>query len=285
MKQVLLIAMMSALGASALMAQGRQEGRQGTAQSEQKTVITITEMSNVQAETDYLIKLKDSGLDDKFKVRLTHSDDFTKDLVSGWHAFEVEYNVAPVDPKTGDPVLMLDEVEITFALLYDGTHSKYFSSRMAAFQRERNKDKPVRVVGMERPDAIYSLVSETITYTTITSGRKHYAMAMVSPGAAAAYGLPIAFSVQIKVNGVQQGQIKTYAKWGNTLKGVLDPTANNKEGTLEELLGTPKQPKPWWENIENRSKKVVRRVGVLRDISQTPFCLKGVKYFDQPKLK
>ena len=91
----------------------------------------------------------------------------------------------------------------------------------------------------------------------------------------AVYGDPILFSVQIKVNGVQQGEIKT----------ELSAGAKIDDKDLKGLVVENGKPSAWWERIENLTQSVVKREGILRDRSATPFVMAGDAFYDQVKTK
>jgi hypothetical protein len=98
----------------------------------------------------------------------------------------------------------------------------------------------------------------------------------VPQNAVVLYGKPIVFSVQIKVDGVQQGEIETQFLGGKKIEG--------KE-IASLLVGAKKEKIAWWETIQTKSKTVQKVDNVLRDRSQTPFALVGDMYYDQVKSK
>ena len=120
------------------------------------------------------------------------------------------------------------------------------------------------------------LLTETVTYTSITPNREHYAAVVVPPSSVAVYGKPMVFSVQIKVDGIQQGEIFTQAVGGAKIDG--------KE--IASLLVGPKKEKvAWWESIQNKAPSVTKVEGILRDRSNSPFVMVGDMYYDQVKSK
>ncbi len=235
------------------------------------SMLRIRDITGVGGDSDYTVAAPQ--VEEKWKKKINHSSSYAKDSVKGWHFFEVAYQVREAD-ATGKPIFVLPEVEITYALLYDMHRSKRAS---AVATRAK---KAGGAVGWDNPKQLYSLFTETFTYTSITPGRDHYAAVCVPPSAIAVYGEPILFSVQIKVNGIQQGEIETQAVGGATLDGKkLEPLlfAKGADGKAH--------PVAWWEQIENASNTVVKRDGILRDRSATPFALAGDMYYDQVKAR
>lgn len=265
MKKIITLAMV-AMCATSVMAQRAKKGAKG-ARIPEGQVLAIKEISGVGGDSDYLVEAPQ--LDEKFKVKINHRGDYRKDSVKGWHFFEVAYDVgATGSDASGDkkPILVLPEVDITFALLYDIKKSKLASSVANAAKKAGG------AIGWENAKQEYSLFTRTITYTSITPKREHYAAICVPPSAVAAYGDPIAFSVQISVDGVPQGDIET---------SIQDTKVGTK--SLKELVTDKGKPCAWWESIENKTDAVVRREGIIRDRSETPFVMVGDLYFDQVK--
>lgn len=265
----------AALCAGGTMAQQRaaRGARGGEAKPDQ--VIRISEISGVGGDSDYLAQPPQT--DAKWKLKVNHKDTYRKDQAKGWHYFEVAYQVANIGTDASGakkPVLALPEVEITYALLYDMTKSKVAASVA------RNAQKAGGAIGWDNPRQLYTLLTETVTYTTVTPGREHYAAVCVPPSFVAVYGDPIVFSVQIKVNGEQQGEIATEAVGGAKVGG------NDIAGILKEKGPDGKaRNAAWWERIQNLTEAVTKQEGILRDRSSTPFALAGDAFYDQVKTK
>lgn len=264
-----------ALCAGSTMAQRAARGAARGGEAKPDQVIRISEISGVGGDSDYLAEAPQT--DAKWKLKVNHKDTFRKDSAKGWHYFEVAYQVANIGTDGSGakkPVLALPEVEITYALLYDMTKSKLAASVA------RNAQKAGGAIGWDNPKQLYTLLTETVTYTTVTPGREHYAAVCVPPSFVAVYGAPIAFSVQIKVNGEQQGEIATQAVGGakvggNELAAILKGKgADGKEHNLA-----------WWERIQNLTDAVTKQEGILRDRSLTPFVMAGEQFYDQVKTK
>ncbi len=238
-------------------------------------MIRIKEITGMGGDSDYTTPAPQ--IDAKWKKRINHTDNYAKDDAKGWHYFEVAYlvnNIGTDGSGAKKPVLAIPEVEITYALLYNMTKSKLAASVA------RNAQKAGGAIGWENPRQLYSLFTETITYTSITPGREHYAAVCVPPSAVAIYGDPMVFSVQIKVNGVQQGEIATEVAGGAAVDG------KDIRAILQEKGADGKaHMAAWWERIENLSESVVTREGILRDRSMTPFVMAGDQYYDQVKAK
>ena len=246
-------------------------GRDGARPKAEASMLRIREITGVGGNSDYTVVAPQ--VEEKWKKKINHSSSYAKDSVKGWHFFEVAYQVRDAD-ASGKPIFVLPEVEITYALLYDMHRSKRVAGVMTRAKKAGG------AVGLDNPKQLYSLFTETFTYTSITPGRDHYAAVCVPPSAIAVYGEPLLFSVQIKVNGVQQGDIETQAVGGAAIDG--------KE--LEKILVAKgsdgkAHPTAWWEQIENLSNAVVKRDGILRDRSATPFALAGDMYYDQVKAR
>lgn len=270
MKAWMLMAVTLVCAGGAYAQQGRSS-RGGAAQPNQ--VIRIREISGVGGDSDYTTAAPQ--IDAKWKKKINHTDNYQKDDAKGWHYFEVAYQVANIGTDAAGkkkPILAIPEVEITYALLYDMKQSK----KAASVARQANQAGGA--IGWENPKQLYSLLTETITYTSITPGREHYAAVCVPPSAVAIYGDPMVFSVQIKVDGVQQGEIVTQAAGNAAVDG-------KKLDSILEERGPDGKPTAaaWWERIENLSESVVRREGILRDRSMTPFVMAGDQYYDQVK--
>lgn len=256
---------MVVLCATCAMAQRKSKG----ATMKEGQVIAIKEISGVGGDSDYTVTPPQSN--EKFKKKVNHTNDYSDDGVKGWHYFEVAYEVGSTGlDETGakKPILVIPEVEVTYALLYDMSKSKLATS----VKGQANKAKGA--IGWDNPKEMYSLFTTTITYTTITPKREHYAAVCLPPSVVAVYGEPIAYSVQIKVDGVQQGDIETVFRGDAKVAGKsLKDIAYDKDG-----------PSAWWERIENLTDAVVKRDGILRDRSATPFALAGDRYYDQVKM-
>ena len=252
-------------------AQGRSSRGASSAQPNQ--MIRIREITGVGGDSDYTTPAPQ--VDAKWKKKINHTDNYAKDDVKGWHYFEVAYQVANIGTDSAGkkkPILAIPEVEITYALLYDMKQSK----KAATVARQANQAGGA--IGWENPKQLYSLFTETITYTSITPGREHYAAVCVPPAAASIYGDPMVFSVQIKIDGVQQGDIMTEMVGGAAVDG-------KKLADIMQERGPDGKPRmaAWWERIENLSESVVRREGILRDRSMTPFVMAGDQFYDQVK--
>ncbi len=266
MKKIIMFAMV-VLCATGVMAQ-RAKKSSKSAEIPEGQVIKIKEISGVGGDSDYLAE--PPQINEKGKVKINHTDDYKKDNVKGWHFFEVAYNVGAVGTDASGkkkPILVIPEVEVTFAVLYDMKKSKLASSVA------NNAKKAGGAIGWENAKQEFSLFTKTITYTSITPKREHYAAVCVPPSAIAAYGDPVAFSVQISVDGVPQGDVET-------------SFSDTKVGTkmLKDLVTEKGKNCAWWESIENKTESVVRREGILRDRSMTPFVMAGDRYYDQVKM-
>ncbi len=270
-----MMVLLAALCAGTVMAQSRNgKQKQGKSKNnEAGQFISIKEISSVGGESDYAVEAPTTD-DNWKKVKINHVDSYKKEGAKGWHFFEVAYEVDKVgiDPekKKTLPLFVLPEVEITYALLYDMTESKHTSSVKS------QANKAGGAIGWDKPDQTNILFSETVVYSQVTPGRVHYAAVCVPPNAVVLYGKPIVFSVQIKVDGVQQGEIETQFLGGKKIEG--------KEIT-SLLVGAKKEKIAWWETIQTKSKTVQKVDNVLRDRSQTPFALVGDMYYDQVKAK
>lgn len=270
-----MMVLLVALCASTVMAQSkkRNKGDSGGAgvKSEPGQMLVIKEITALGGDSDYLAT--PPSVDEKWKLKINHSDSYVKDGVKGWHYFEVAYDVAKIgtdDSGKKLPILVIPEVEVTFAVLYDMKHSKH----AGAVKGQANKAGGA--IGWESPNKTNILLTETVTYTSITPGRKHYAAVCVPPSSVAVYGKPVMFSVQIKVDGVEQGEIHTQVVGG----------AKVGEKEVEKLAMSPKKEKiAWWESIQNASQTVEKVEGILRDRSKTPFVMAGDMYYDQVKNK
>lgn len=258
----------------ALCADGALAQRRGASgKSAPDQMIRIREISGVGGDSDYTTPAPQA--DAKWKKRINHTDSYTKDDVKGWHYFEVAYQVANIGTDSAGakkPILAIPEVEITYALLYDMTKSK----RAATVARQAKQAGGA--IGWDNPRQLYSLFTETITYTSITPGREHYAAVCVPPASVSIYGEPMVFSVQIKVNGIQQGEIMTELAGGAKIDGK-----DLQSIMVEKGADGKAHMAAWWERIENLSDSVVRRDGILRDRSMTPFVMAGDQYYDQVK--
>ena len=268
--KIWMLAAMAALVAGGAMAQGGR-GDATNWNTKPNQMLIIKEITGMGGDSDYTVIAPQVA--EKFKKKINHSDDDSKDDAKGWHYLEVAYVVK--DFSTGDsgrqkiPILAIPEVEVTYAVLYDMTKSKNAASVVS-----KAKDAGA-AIGWDNPKQIYVLMTDTVTYTSITPGREHYAAVCVPPSAVAIYGNPVLFSAQISVNGVQQGPIATTVA-GGLPKGLLNLT---RLGNTKELL-------PWWENVESAGNGTVLKVeGILRDRSMTPFVMAGDRYYDQVKAK
>ncbi len=261
------------LCATSVMAQGRgRRGSKGGASAEKKTdqVIQITEITGVSGDSDYLAEVPQEV--EKWKLKINHKDTFKKNGVKGWHYFEVAYQVANAGTDSAGkkkPILALPEVEVTYAVLYDMMKSKHAQSVY------KNAQKAGGAIGWDDPKTKYVMLTDTVTYLDITPGREHYAAVCVPPSFVAMAGEPILFSVQIKVDGVQQGEIKTELQGGAKIDGKEIAGLAKAEGDAAV----------WWERIQNLTDAVQKRDGILRDRSQTPFVMAGDNYYDQVKAK
>jgi hypothetical protein len=233
-------------------------------------VIAIKEITGVNGDSDYTTPAPQ--ISEKWKKKINHVDNYKKDNVDGWHFFEVAYEVGSTGQDSAGlkkPILVIPEVEITYALLYDMSRSKLASNVKGQAKNAKG------AIGWENPKEMYSLFTTTVTYTTITPKREHYAAVCLPPSVVAVYGEPIAFSVQIKVDGVQQGKIETQFRGDANVAGK----------SLKDIAYDKNGPSAWWERIENLTNAVVKRDGILRDRSATPFALVGDMYYDQVKME
>lgn len=259
----------TALCAGVTFAQSRGKDDEGGS-SKPNQVLKINEITPLGGESDYLTIAPQLAA--KWKLKLNHKDSFKKMGVDGWHYFEVSYQVPKVGTDSAGkkvPILAIPEVEITYALLYDMSKSKHF----AAVRGMAKKAKTTEAVGAEDLRQQYALFTETVTYTTVFPGRECYAAVCMPPSAVGVYGEPMIFSVQINVNGTQQGEIKTVAAAG----------AKIGDKALDSLLVVDRKPAAWWERVQNLSEAVFKVEGVLRDRSATPFALAGDDFYDQVK--
>lgn len=261
------------LCASTVMAQGRRNAKGASAgagaKAEPGQMLEIKEITGVAGDSDYLAPAPST--DEKWKLKINHSDSYVKDGAKGWHYFEVAYEVAKIGTDAAGkklPILTIPEVEVTFAVLYDMKQSKL------AGTVKQMADKAGGAIGWEKPSQLNTLLTETVTYTSITPGRKHYAAVCVPPSSVAVYGKPVVFSVQIKVDGVQQGEIFTEAVKGAKVEG---------KDIAGLLVDGKKQNAAWWESIQNKADSVTKVEGILRDRSKTPFVMVGDMYYDQVK--
>ena len=268
-----MMVLLVALCASSVMAQGRNKkgGNAGGGKSEPGQMLEIKEITTLGGDSDYLAVAPTT--EEKWKMKINHSGSYVKEGVKGWHYFEVAYKVDQIGTDAAGkkmPILVIPEVEITYAVLYDMTQSKL------AGMVKKNADKAGGAIGWESPKQLNVLLTETVTYTSITPGREHYAAVVVPPSSVAVYGKPMVFSVQIKVDGIQQGEIFTQAVGGAKVDG--------KE--IASLLVGPKKEKvAWWESIQNKAPSVTKVEGILRDRSNSPFIMVGDMYYDQVKSK
>lgn len=270
-----MMVLLVALCASTVMAQGRRNRNAaagGAEKSEPGQMLEIKEITALGGDSDYLAVAPTT--DEKWKLKINHSDSYKKDGVNGWHFFEVAYDVARIGTDASGkrlPILVVPEVEVTFAVLYDMKQSKLAATTKA------NADKAGGAIGWEKPSQLNTLLTETITYTSITPGRKHYAAVCVPPSSVAVYGKPVIFSVQIKVDGIQQGEIYTEAVKGAKIEGKdIASLLIAKEGGKTTKAA-------WWESIQNKAQTVTKVDGILRDRSMTPFVMVGDMYYDQVK--
>lgn len=265
-----------ALCATSVMAQsrgGKKSAKGGVAAATGKTepnqMLIIKEVTPLGGDGDYELRAPSAAKTEKWKLKINHSDSYEKDDAKGWHYFEVAYRVNKAGTDESGkklPIVAIPEVEITYAILYDMSASKLVMGQ------KQNAKKAGGAIGWEDPETLYPLLTETLTYTSITP-REHYAAVCVPPSSVAVYGKPIAFSVQIKVDGVQQGEIYTALASGAAVEGK----------TLDKLVSDGKHNVAWWEIIRNKSEKVFPVRGILRDRSQTPFIMYGDLYYDQVK--
>ncbi|MEG1480163.1 MAG: hypothetical protein RSD41_04075 [Kiritimatiellia bacterium] len=276
-----MIFLMAALVSSGVMAQRGSRVTSGGAAKNAKAMkaeqyIRITDATTVGGENEYSAVPPQTAEDIKTKVK--HRDSWKKDGVKGWHYFDIAYEVADrgVDASGKlQPILVLPEVEITYALLYDMSRSKL------AGQVLKNAAKAGGAIGWEDAKAQrFVLLTETVTYQNIIPNREHYAAVCVPPAFVVAFGLPVCFSAEIKVNGVRQGEIMTRASSGTKI-------GENELASLlvEKSEGGKPVPSAWWERIQNLSSAVGKQMGVLKDRSATPFALTGDYYYDQVKSK
>ena len=168
------------------------------------------------------VPLRIKGLSKVGKACLVASPDF-EGKVKGpgrnsgrgkrWAALEVEYVTAPE---------WLDEAAFTFHV-------------MSIDPYEKN---------------VIHYYTCSVTYVDIAKG-EHGACVMLPPSAVARYGEPIAFGVEIEVDGKQ--------------------VAVDSEGQGKG--------KPWWTMLDTlKGSKVMRHSGILQDRSKTPF---GLTHIDE----
>ncbi len=271
MKSLVMLALVALCATSALaQSRGRRGAKSGGDGAKPDQMIRIVEISKVNGDSDYLAEAPQ--VDQKWKLKINHRDTFKKNGVKGWHYFEVAYQVGNVGTDSNGakkPILAIPEVEITYAILYDMKRSKHASSVY------KNAQKAKGAIGWSNPKELAILLTETVTYTDITPGREHYAAVCVPPSFVAIGGEPIIFSVQIKVDGVQQGEIMTEAQNG----------AKIGDRDIGGLISAKGDDAAWWERVQNLSDAVMKREGILRDRSMTPFVMAGDDYYDQVKAK
>lgn len=263
-----------ALCAGMTFAQGRAPSKKP---SKPNQMIEIKEITSLGGESDYLVSYGPG----KGEVKIKHDSSFKKARIKGWHYFEVAYEVGRTGTDNSGktvPVLVVPEVEITFALLYDMTDSEIFPGVVKGAQKMKSKEG----IGWEDfAKQQYALFEKTVTYTTIIPGKTHYAAVCVPPAAVGVYGKPIMFSVQIKVDGTAQ----EYEFSGKSQDVKTEVAAGAKVGTkdLKGLAMVDGKFSAWWERIQNLSDAVVKVENVLRDRSQTIFFTQGDEYYDQVK--
>lgn len=273
MKSWMMVLLVTICAGTAL-AQGRKNRAAkdaGGGKSEPGQMLEIKEITPLGGDSDYLAPAP--SVEEKWKMKINHADSHVKDGVKGWHYFEVAYNVSRIGTDASGkklPILVVPEVEVTYAVLYDMKQSKL------AGGVKGNADKAGGAIGWESPDQLNVLLTETVTYTSITPGRTHYAAVCVPPSSVAVYGKPVVFSVQIKVDGIQQGEIFTQAVGGAKIEG---------KDIAGLLVGPKKEKIAWWESIQNKAKSVTKVEGILRDRSNSPFIMVGDMYYDQVKNK
>lgn len=264
----------AALCGGVTFAQSRGSSKRG---SKPNQVVEIKEITPLGGESDYLVKYSGG----KGEVSIKHDSSFKKAGIDGWHYFEVAYEVGRTGTD-GDgknvPVLVVPEVEVTYAVVYDMTKSKHFAGVVKGAQKMKTK------AGIGWDDFAtqkYALFEETVTYTTIIPGKTHYAAVCVPPAAVGVYGEPLAFSVQIKVDGVAQ----EYGNDGQTVMTSAVSGAKLDGKDMKSLLMVDGKFTTWWERIENLTDAVVKVENVLRDRSQTLFFIQGDEFYDQVKLE
>lgn len=200
-------------------------------------------------------------------------DNVSKDEKEPWHYFEVSYSV----PKWGDTktlknekqAYILDEVEITFSLVYD-------TKTCPKCVEAKNVLKKVEPFGAVKTR--YVMFTKTFTYLGITPGREHYAGVVLPPAVPYLYGLPCVFSVEIKYGGVRQGQIATLVSQAADKDAV-----NFNEFCFEKNPKNPKDKrgKDWW--VDGDPEKITVVEGLMKDRSQTPFAIYSPEYYDMVK--
>lgn len=263
-----------ALCAGMTFAQGKAPSKKS---SKPNQMIEIKEITPLGGESDYLVNY----VPGKGEVKIKHDSSFDKLGIDGWHHFEVAYEVGRTGTNRDGkavPVLVVPEVEVTFAVLYDMTKSKIFAGVSKGAQKMKSKEG----IGWEDfAKQKYALFEKTVTYTTIIPGKTHYAAVCVPPAAVGIYGEPIMFSVQIKVDGTAQEY-----EFGNKSQDVkTEVTAGAKIAgkDVKGLAMVDGKFSTWWERIQNLSEAVVKVDNILRDRSQTIFFTQGDEFYDQVK--
>lgn len=274
MKSWMMLLLVMLCAGTALAQSRRGRSASGGGKEEPGQMLEIKEITALGGDSDYLAIAPTT--EEKWKMKINHSDSYVKDGVKGWHYFEVAYDVKRVGTDASGkelPILAIPEVEVTYAVLYDMKQSKLAASTKTM------ANKAGGAIGWESPEQLNVLFTETITYTSITPGRKHYAAVCVPPSTAAVYGKPVIFSVQIKVDGIQQGEIFTEAVKGAKIEGkdIASLLVTSEKGKKENAA--------WWESIQNKAQSVAKVEGILRDRSKTPFVMVGDIYYDQVKNK
>ena len=246
--------------------------RSGASKMKPGQVVRIKEVTDVNGKNNYLISAKDVPKVGAPRFSVSHSDSYLKDSVKGWHYFDVAYDVATVMTDKGGTkkyVMMLPEVQITFAAIYDMTKSKLAGRAIGPAKQG------AQIVGWDNPkEQQYAVFTSTYTYQNVTAGRMHYAAVCVHPGLTAVYGEPIAFSAAISFDGELQ-EIKTSFSGKAKLEGKALP---------QLLFKGRDEPLAWWESAAGSWKSVIMCEGALRDRSLTPFSMVDDQYYDQIKL-
>lgn len=250
-------------------------------------VAYINDMTELKGDKDYRVELATRGFELSKRLSLSKSREkidnkYEKEM---WDYFEVEYFVVDEVPtidgekKSIVPVYGLKEVEITFALLYDANEYN-----LSQFKTMKKDVKPYGLNEFNR----YTVMSRTITYVGITADRYHYA-AIAMPHMGYLYGNPILFSVQIKVDGVNQGDLQTRFKMPTAsgsasglitkdvmTKALLGPTATAGKPTADWLV--------WWEDQTiTGGRLTVVNDDLIKDRSQTPFVVLSPEFYDMVK--
>ncbi|MEG1787640.1 MAG: hypothetical protein RR133_01080 [Kiritimatiellia bacterium] len=184
--------------------------------------------------------------------------------VTGWHHFDVVYEVTGETIDRRPSVNKIPEITITYALLYDMSKSKLLTQLlMNAAKADCKVDWYLEDI---KNPHYYVMVTRTITYQNIAHGQEHRARVCVPPSFIVAYGLPVCFSAELKMNGKRQGEVMT-----QMCSGVKIEEHKLSSLLVEKNAKGESTPSAWWKSIRTISSTVGERLDVLQDRSMTPF--------------